>query len=60
MGKALYAARAFQEGEIVVACKPESIDVGMRAVVSDPFGNQFALVDLSKGRYQTSEAHEII
>ncbi len=45
-------------GEVVVG--PEDIDVGVMAVVKDPFGNHFTLVDLSKGTYQTNEAHEII
>lgn len=38
-------------GKILV--KPEAIDVGMVAVVEDPFGNKITLVDLSKGLYQT-------
>lgn len=44
-------------GSVLVG--PEDIDVGMMAVVKDPFGNKLTLVDLSKGIYQTNEAHEI-
>jgi predicted enzyme related to lactoylglutathione lyase len=32
---------------------PSDIPVGCIAVVADPFGNEFVLVDLSKGRYVT-------
>lgn len=45
-------------GKIIV--EPESIDVGMVAVVSDPFGNKLTLVDLSKGLYETDDKGNII
>ena len=32
---------------------PSDIPVGRLAVVTDPFGNDLVLVDLSKGRYRT-------
>ena len=35
--------------------EPEPIDVGMVAVVTDPFGNRLTLVDLSTGRYETDD-----
>ncbi len=38
-------------GEVLV--EPFDIPVGKVAVVADPFGNALALVDLSKGRYET-------
>lgn len=38
-------------GKVIV--NPESIDVGMVAVVGDPFSNKLTLVDLSKGLYET-------
>ncbi len=54
------AVEVFTKAGGSVLVKPEAIDVGMMAVVQDPFGNTFTLVDLSKGEYQTNEAHEII
>lgn len=36
-----------------VLLEPEPIDVGMVAVVADPFGNRLTLVDLTTGRYET-------
>lgn len=39
---------------------PENIAVGKMAVIKDPFGNQFTLVDLSKGKYITDESHNVI
>lgn len=38
-----------------VLLEPEPIDVGMVAVVTDPFGNRLTLVDLSTGRYETDD-----
>ncbi len=40
-------------GSVVVP--PEDIPVGRVAVVRDPFGNELALVDLSRGTYETDE-----
>lgn len=42
-----------------VLLEPEAIDVGMVAVVADPFGNRITLVDLSRGRYETDEEGNI-
>lgn len=38
-----------------VLVEPFDIPVGRVAVVLDPFGNALVLVDLTKGRYETSE-----
>ncbi|MEO5627848.1 MAG: VOC family protein [Candidatus Saccharimonadales bacterium] len=34
---------------------PIEVDIGKVMVVEDPFGNELILIDLSKGRYQTSD-----
>ncbi|MFC8796667.1 VOC family protein [Promicromonospora sp. NPDC057138] len=39
-----------------VIAEPVEIPVGRVAVVADPFGNRLVLVDLSKGRYGSSQA----
>jgi catechol 2,3-dioxygenase-like lactoylglutathione lyase family enzyme len=55
-----HAAEVFVKAGGSVVGEPEDIDVGMMAVVQDPFGNQFTLVDLSKGKYQTNETQEVV
>ncbi|HSX33247.1 MAG TPA: SET domain-containing protein-lysine N-methyltransferase [Candidatus Saccharimonadales bacterium] len=55
-----HAVEVFVKAGGSVVVQPEDIDVGMMAVVQDPFGNRFTLIDLSKGTYQMNEAHEII
>jgi predicted enzyme related to lactoylglutathione lyase len=34
---------------------PTDFEVGILAVISDPFGNRLTLIDLSKGVYQTDD-----
>ena len=48
-------ALVVETGGFLVA-PPEDIAVGRVAVVTDPFGNQLTLVDLTKGRFET-DAH---
>lgn len=55
-----HAVEVFIKAGGSVVGEPEDIDVGMMAVVQDPFGNQFTLVDLSKGIYQTDETREVV
>lgn len=45
-------------GKIIVL--PFNIQIGRAAVVSDPWGNQFVLVDTSKGLLKTDEDHNVI
>ena len=45
-------------GKVIVP--PEAIDIGKLAIVEDPFGNKFTLVDLSKGHYQTDNEGTVI
>jgi predicted enzyme related to lactoylglutathione lyase len=45
-------------GRVVVA--PHDIPVGRVAVVADAFENVLVLVDLSKGRYKTDDAGNVI
>lgn len=47
------AARTFEDAGGAVADGPHEIPVGRLVVVTDPFGNRLALVDLSKGLYTT-------
>ncbi|TMR37306.1 VOC family protein [Nonomuraea zeae] len=49
------AAEVVAAGGRMVA-EPSDIPVGRVAVVTDPFGNELVLVDLSKGRYVTDPA----
>jgi predicted enzyme related to lactoylglutathione lyase len=39
--------------------QPTPIPVGQLAVVADPFGNLFVLLDLSTGRYVTEESGHV-
>jgi predicted enzyme related to lactoylglutathione lyase len=43
-----------------VVDQPRTIPVGRLAVVADPFGNRLVLLDLSRGRYVTNAAHEVV
>ncbi len=52
------AAVADAGGRVVVA--PFDIPVGRAVVVADPFGNTLVLLDLSKGRYVTDSAGNVI
>jgi predicted enzyme related to lactoylglutathione lyase len=49
------AAAAFVSGGGSVLVEPVEIPIGQLAVVRDPFGNIFTVLDLSKGRYMTDE-----
>lgn len=42
------------------AAVPSDIPVGRLAVVTDPFGNELVLVDLSKGRYLVDDSGDVI
>lgn len=39
---------------------PRTIPVGRVAVVADPFGNRLVLLDLSRGRYRTDDAQNVV
>ena len=43
-----------------VVAEPSEIPVGTVAVVRDPFGNDLVLLDLSRGRYRTDAAGNVI
>jgi predicted enzyme related to lactoylglutathione lyase len=43
-----------------VLAGPDDIPVGRVAVVRDPFGNRLTLVDLSRGRYVTDDAGDVV
>src|SRR5262245_13338390 len=45
-------------GKIIV--QPFDIQIGRAAVVSDPWGNLFVLVDTSKGLLKTDDDHNVI
>jgi predicted enzyme related to lactoylglutathione lyase len=53
------AARAVQAAGGHVLAGPSDIPVGRVTVVADPFGNALVLLDLSKGRYVTSDAGQV-
>lgn len=53
------AAAAFVDAGGSVISEPRDIPVGRVAVVRDPFGNRLVLVDLSAGRYRTSESGNV-
>ena len=44
-------------GSVIAA--PFDVPVGRVTIVSDPFGNDLVLLDLSKGRYVTDEARRV-
>ncbi len=54
-----HAIKVFEAAGGKVVLQPEDIPVGKIAVVEDPFGNKFTLVDLSKGSYETDQAGNI-
>ena len=43
-----------------VVDQPRTIPVGKVAVVADPFGNRLVLLDLSRGRYVTDDAQNVV
>lgn len=49
------AMARFSENGGMVLAEPFDIPVGRVGVVKDPFGNTLTLIDLSKGRYVTSD-----
>jgi predicted enzyme related to lactoylglutathione lyase len=53
------AAAAIVDAGGSVISEPRDIPVGRVAVVRDPFGNRLVLVDLSAGRYRTSESGNV-
>lgn len=54
------AASAFAEAGGTIVAEPFDIRVGRAAVVDDPWGNRFVLLDLSKGTFVTNDAGTII
>jgi predicted enzyme related to lactoylglutathione lyase len=53
------AVQVFRSSGGAVVAEPFDIPVGRAAVVSDPFGNDLVLVDLSKGVYETDEDQRV-
>ncbi len=47
------ALMAYAKAGGKVELAPFDIDIGRCAVVSDPWGNQYCLLDMSKGKYTT-------
>lgn len=54
------AVRIMSAAGATVLAKPRSIDVGMVAVMCDPFGNTITLVDLSAGVHVTDDAGNVV
>jgi lactoylglutathione lyase len=54
------AAQAIQEAGGTVIVAPFDIQIGRCAVVSDPWGNRFVLLDISKGLLKTDSDHNVI
>lgn len=54
------AARSIQSAGGQVITGPFDIPVGRLARVADPFGNILVVLDLSKGRYLTDGARQVI
>lgn len=53
------AASAIVDAGGSVISEPRDFPVGRVAVARDPFGNRLVLVDLSAGRYRTSESGNV-
>ena len=49
------AARQFEEAGGSIISGPFDIEIGKAVVVRDPWGNEFVLLDMSKGRLTTDE-----
>jgi len=60
VGAADDAARRFEESGGSIVVPPFDIPVGRCAVVADPWGNRFVLLDLSKGLYTTDAQKNVI
>ena len=54
------AAILFAEAGGVIRVPPFDIQVGRCVIVADPWGNEFVLLDLSKGLLRTDEAGNVI
>jgi predicted enzyme related to lactoylglutathione lyase len=54
------AAQQFEQAGGRVVVLPFEIQVGMAAVVEDPWGNRYVLLDLSKGRLLTDKDGRIL
>ena len=54
------ASRLIEEAGGHVVTAPFEIPVGRVAIAADPFGNVLVLVELSKGRYTTNDAGDVI
>ncbi len=54
------AARRFTEAGGTLVVPPFDIQVGRAAVVADPWGNRYVLLDLSKGLVKTDEHKNVI
>jgi lactoylglutathione lyase len=54
------AVASFQQAGGSLIAGPFAIQIGMCAVVSDPWGNQLVLLDMSKGRLKTDENGNVI
>ena len=60
VGSAATAGRLFEEGGGSVLSGPFDIDIGRAVVVRDPWGNEFVLLDTSKGLYATDAEKNVI
>jgi lactoylglutathione lyase len=54
------AVSSFQQAGGSLVAGPFDIQIGMCAVVSDPWGNQLVLLDMSKGALTTDENGDVI
>ena len=54
------AAQRLQEAGGSILVPPFDIQIGRCAVVSDPWGNRFVLLDISKGLLKTDSDHNVI
>lgn len=54
------AARRFVQAGGTLLVPPFDIQIGRGAVVADPWGNRFVLLDLSKGLLKTDEQKNVI
>ena len=54
------AVRRFVQAGGTIVVPPFDIQVGRGAVVADPWGNRFVLLDLSKGLLKTDEQKNVI
>jgi len=57
---AAHAARLIEKAGGRVVTPPFDIPIGRLAIAADPFGNVLVLIELSKGRYETDDAGNVI